>query len=122
MSAAVAPPALAHHSYAMFDRAKRVTLVGEAQDVVLENPHSWMRVLIPNERGEPVAWSFEMGPPRRLRQQGWHEGLIHAGDKVTVTFHPMKDGSALGQLITVVLPDGKTLVGGPTEGGSNEDD
>jgi hypothetical protein len=37
---------------------------------------------------------------------------VHPGDEVTVTYHPMKDGTRGGQFIQAVLPNGKPIVRG----------
>lgn len=106
--------AFAHHTYAMFDRTHRVTAVGDVKELEFENPHSWLRVLIRDAQGQTAVWSFEMGPPGVLRRQGWTPRSVQVGDRVTVQYYPMRDGSAAGQLISVTFPNGKMLAGGPT--------
>ncbi|MBV8536499.1 MAG: hypothetical protein JO128_12955 [Alphaproteobacteria bacterium] len=113
--------AVAHHTYAMFDRTQRITLVGDVTAVEIENPHGWLRVMVRDAQGQTVVWSFEMGAPGALRRQGWMPGMLQRGDHVTVQFHPMKDGSAAGQLISVVFPDGKKFAGGPTGGDTGDE-
>jgi hypothetical protein len=56
-----------------------------------------------------VEWSLEMGAPGGLARSGWRPKTVVPGDKVTVTFHPLKDGTAGGQLLTVLLPNGTTM-------------
>jgi hypothetical protein len=110
----IATPALAHHSFAMFDRTNRVTMNGEVKQLDFENPHSWLKVAIKTEQGQATVWSFEMGPPVVLRREGWAPTTVNVGDQITVQFYPMRDGSSAGQLISVKFPDGKVLAGGPT--------
>ncbi len=114
--------ASAHHTYAMFDRTHRMSLVGEVKELDFENPHSWLRVMVRDDKGQTIVWSFEMGPPGALRRQGWTRDTVRVGDRVTLQYYPMRDGSAAGQLISVKFPDGKALAGGPTGPGTGEED
>ena len=114
--------ASAHHTYAMFDRTHRMSLVGEVKELDFENPHSWLRVMVRDDKGQTIVWSFEMGPPGALRRQGWTRDTVRVGDRVTLQYYPMRDGSAAGQLISVKFPDGKVLAGGPTGPGTGEED
>ena len=104
-----AAPALAHHSFAMFDNQKDVTLQGTIKEFQWTNPHSWIQVLVPDASGKPVEWSIEGGSPNGLARQGWHSTSLKPGDKVQVAIHPMKNGSAGGSLIGVTLASGEKL-------------
>lgn len=110
---ALASPALAHHSYSMFDRAKTDTVTGTVKSFEMINPHGWLTVVSPDPRGRPREWAFETGGPGQMQRAGWTAGTLSPGDKVSVTIHPMRDGSLSGQLVAVVLPGGKTLRGFP---------
>ena len=105
----LAAPALAHHSFAMFDADKTVELSGTVKEFQWTNPHSWLQVMVNDKDGKPVEWSLEMGGPGGLARQGWKPKTVVAGDKVTVWAHPMKDGSAAGQFLSILLPDGRKL-------------
>jgi hypothetical protein len=111
LMAALTSRVWAHHSFAMFDRDQRVTLVGDVKELEIENPHSWLRVLVRGDQNQTLVWSFEMGPPGLLRRLGWSQDVVQVGDRVSVQFFPMKDGSSAGQLISVTFPDGKKLAG-----------
>src|SRR5437588_2374791 len=104
-------PASAHHSFAMFDAAKDVTLKGTVKEFEWTNPHSWLRVMVTDQKtGKPVLWAFELSSPARLTTMGMHANSVKAGDSVSVTFHPMKDGSRGGQFIQATLPGGKQVI------------
>ena len=108
---AFAAPAFAHHSFAMFDATKTVTVQGTVKEFEWTNPHSWLRVMVNDEKsGKPVMWALEMSSPARLTTMGMHSDSVHAGDNVSVTFHPMKDGTRGGQFIQAKLADGKEVV------------
>ena len=104
-------PASAHHSFAMFDAAKDVTLKGTVKEFEWTNPHSWLRVTVMDEKtGKPVLWALELSSPARLTTMGMHRDSVKAGDQVSVTFHPMKDGTRGGQFMSAMLPGGKNII------------
>jgi hypothetical protein len=98
--AAFAAPALAHHSFAMYDADKTITLQGTVKEFEWVNPHSWLRVVASDERtGKPVLWVLELGAPSQLITTGIYANSLKPGDVVSVTFHPMKDGSRRGLIV-----------------------
>jgi hypothetical protein len=104
-------PAIAHHSFAMFDANKTVKIEGTIKEFQWTNPHSWILVTAPNGQGTPVQWSLETTAPTGLSRAGWTPKTLMPGMKVSVEFHPLKDGTAGGQFIKLTLPDG-TIKGG----------
>lgn len=108
--ALAAPPfALAHHSTAMFEAEKRVTLTGTVKDFQWTNPHAWIQVVVTGADGKPADWSFECGSPNTLSRQGWKPSTLKMGDEITVIANPMKDGTNAGLMYTVTLADGRVL-------------
>jgi hypothetical protein len=104
-------PAVAHHSFAMFDAEKTVTLQGTVKEFEWTNPHAWLRVIANDEKtGKPAVWALELSSPARLITMGMHADSVKPGDSVSVTFHPMKDGARGGQFVQAVLPGGKQVV------------
>ena len=65
------PPLLAHHSAAGIDRTKSVTVAGTIKEFRWANPHSWIDVDVPNDKGGTVTWSVEMTSPTFLVRAGW---------------------------------------------------
>ena len=112
IAGSVAAPALAHHSFAMFDREKSVTLTGVVKEFEWTNPHVWIHMMVPDQAGKPVEWSFEMQAIAQDMAGGWRSDSVKPGDKVSIDFHPLKDGTRGGQLVAATLADGKRL-GGP---------
>jgi hypothetical protein len=97
-------PAVAHHSYAMFDNEKTVVLAGTVKDFQWSNPHSWVQLLVPNAAGgADVEWSVEAGSPNGLERQGWSRHSAKPGDKAVIKIHPLKDGSTGGSLISMSI-------------------
>ena len=108
----IAAPALAHHSFAMFDREKTVTMAGTVKEYEWTNPHVWIHMMVPDSAGKPMEWSFEMQAIAQDTAGGWRADSVKPGDKVSIDFHPLKDGTRGGQLVAATLADGKRL-GGP---------
>jgi Family of unknown function (DUF6152) len=110
-----ATPVLAHHSFTMFDMTKRLTLIGTVTSFEWTNPHAYIEIDVPNDKGAVKHWSIELGSPSILMQSGWKFSSIKTGDKVTLIINPMKSGQAGGFLSTATLPDGKVLGNGPRQ-------
>ena len=98
----------AHHSFAMFDNQKEMTLDGEVKDFQWTNPHIWIQVNVKDQEGKVSEWSIEGGSPNGLKRDGWTKKSIAAGDKINVTIHPLKDGSLGGSFMRAVV-NGKQL-------------
>ncbi len=111
-----ATPALAHHSFAMFDQSKRVTLEGTVKDFRWTNPHVFIQLLVKNDAGGEDEWSIEMTSPEHLVRVGWKPGTLKAGDKVTLVIHPMREGQKGGQYLSGTGPGGP-LIGAPAPEG-----
>jgi hypothetical protein len=105
-------PAFAHHSFAMFDAEKKVTLDGTVKEFQWTNPHSWILMTVANAQGQPEQWAIEMGGPSGLARQGWVPKTLTPGMKVKTVIHPLRDGTAGGQFMAITLPDG-TEMGNP---------
>jgi hypothetical protein len=102
-------PASAHHSFAMFDMAKDVTLTGTVRVFQWTNPHSYIQLMVPDANGKQVEWSLEMGAPMYLYARGWRPGSLKAGTKIVVTLHPLRNGKPGGVVQTVKTADGKDI-------------
>ena len=101
--------AFAHHAFAIFDSSKMTYTSGTVKQFELVNPHTWLHVVIGNDKGDVSTWSFEGGSVLQLARLGWSMDTFKVGDKVEVGFHPMKDGSRGGQLMSVKLAGGQKL-------------
>lgn len=104
----LAAPALAHHSAAMFDQAKTVTLTGAVKEFKWVNPHASIE-LITMEGGAQKVWAIECSTPNILVRKGWSIHSLKAGDMITVTAHPMRDGGAAALVMNVTTPTGGKL-------------
>jgi hypothetical protein len=109
----VARPALAHHSFAMFDMEKRVTITGTVTVFEWTNPHSYIEIDVLDDKGAMKHWSIELGSPSILQQSGWKFSSLKKGDKTTLIISPLKSGQSGGFLFNATLPDGRVLGNGP---------
>ena len=101
--------AQAHHSGAMFDQARQVELSGTVREFQWVNPHVFIQLMAKDERGRDVEWSLEMTAPVHLQRLGWRKSSLKPGDRITVTFHPLRNGAPGGNLLAAVGPDGKPI-------------
>jgi hypothetical protein len=106
--AALTVPALAHHSFAMFDSAQTATLEGTVKEFQWTNPHAWVMLTVAKD-GQSQDWAIEMMGPGGLSRQGWHPDTIKPGMPVKVTVHPLRDGTNGGQFVDLTLPDGTRM-------------
>src|SRR5450755_3369966 len=85
--AAVAP-AMAHHSFAMFDNNKTITLTGTVKEFEWVNPHSWIHIAVMNPAGTPEEWAIEMGSPGQLAAGGLRKDSLKTGQLITISARP----------------------------------
>jgi hypothetical protein len=107
-----ASPAFAHHSFAMYEPTKTLTLNGTVKTFQWTNPHVVIWILVkPDGGGDVQEWSIETTSPGVLTRGGWTRQSVKPGDRVSVTFSPLRDGSHGGGLNSVTLLDtGQKLV------------
>ncbi len=110
-----ATPALAHHSFTMFDQSKKVTLQGTVKEFLWTNPHVFIQLLVKNEQGGEDEWSIEMTSPEHLARAGWRPGTLKAGEKVTIVIHPLHNSQKGGEYLSGTGPNGP-LLGAPPPG------
>ena len=99
----------AHHSFAVFDRTKQVTLTGVVREFQWTNPHAWIQIVVTDEQGREVEWGAECGSPNMMARTGWKRTTLAPGDRVTAVVNPLLDGRPNGALVTVTLPNGTVL-------------
>jgi hypothetical protein len=118
LAAVTAKPALAHHSFTMFDQSKAVTLDGTVKDFRWTNPHVFIQLLVKSNQGNEQEWSIEMTSPEHLSRAGWRPGTLKPGDKVTLIVHPLHNNAKGGEYLSGMGPNGPLLGGpAPSEGG-----
>ena len=101
--------AQAHHSFAMFDMTKEVTVSGTVRQFQWTNPHAYIQVVTKDDAGRDVEWSMEMGAPMYLYARGWRPRSLRAGMRVNVTLNPLRNGRPGGVVRDVTGADGKPI-------------
>ncbi len=109
--------ASAHHSFAPFDLTKEKTITGTVSKFEWTNPHSWVWVDVPNEKGGVDSWAVEGMSPNYLARRGWTKTTLKPGDKITLSVRPLKSGENGGMFVRETLADGRVLTqsGQPTD-------
>ena len=105
-------PSVAHHSFAMFDNTQTITITGTVTRFDWLNPHTWLYVSAADENGNEVAWALEGAGVGWMTSAGWSGDTVKPGDQIVIDFHPTKDGTNGGQLLTVTFPDGTEMCSG----------
>ena len=108
MTLGMVAPALAHHSHAMFDHTKQITVDGTVTEFVFRNPHVFLYVEAKGENGETQSYWIEMSNLPNMIRRGIGQETFKTGDKVKVNFHPLRDGRPGGSYVTIIGADGKT--------------
>jgi Family of unknown function (DUF6152) len=107
-------PATAHHSAALFDQTRCQTVTGTMRSLQWQYPHSWLWIVVPNSSGAGDIWGFEMPAPSSLaRSPAWSRQALEKGEKLTVSFAPLRDGRNAGLANAIRRADGKVLHAAP---------
>lgn len=93
----------AHHSAAAFDTKAEITVMGTVTDWRWANPHVILKFDVKNDAGTVTPWAAEAGNPTTMRNQGWARTSFKAGDDITVTLRPARNGEPVGQFVRVVV-------------------
>ena len=101
--AAGATPAAAHHSFALFDPSKSLTLEGQVKQFQWTNPHTWIQLIVVDQAGKDAEWSIEGSSATIMARQGWSRTALKPGDHITVVIHPLKDGTSGGSLVSAIV-------------------
>jgi hypothetical protein len=110
---AIGGAAWAHHGNVAYDETHPITVSGTVTEFVWSNPHCQIYLDVKDAKGKVVSWSVESQSPGILRRNGWTRTILKAGDQITVTLIPARNGAPVGfsgeELGKVVLADGRVL-------------
>jgi hypothetical protein len=115
-----AVPAVAHHSYAMFDLKARSTISGTVAKLEWGNPHVFVWVYVPNAKGDYDLYGLEAGSVSLLTRYGWTKSTMKTGEKVTVEYFPLKDHRPGGAFIKMTHADGTVTRNEPFSPGGTD--
>lgn len=106
LTASVTTDVFAHHSFAMFDQTKPITISGTIKKTEWTNPHVWIWVEVPKADGGSNIYGLEAGSPSTMQRVGATYSMFQVGKKLTVLLYPMKDGRLAGQPRSFEFADG----------------
>ena len=104
----LAGQAAAHHSAAMFDFRAPKTVKGTVKKIQVINPHTHVLLTITDAKGTR-DWDFEGHSASNFYRAGYSNGLVKAGDTLTITFAPMRDGSDGGYIVAFTTARGEKV-------------
>jgi hypothetical protein len=107
--AAVGVTLSAHHSFAPFDLSMEKTITGTVSRFEWTNPHSWIWVDVPNDKGGVDTWAVEGMSPNYLARRGWTKSTLKPGEKVSISVRPLRNGQNGGMFVRATLADGRVL-------------
>ena len=81
---------------------------GRVKEVQWTNPHVWVELEVTTD-GKTAVLSFEGAAISVLKRVGWMKDTVKAGDVVTVTGHPFRDGRPGGSIDYLILADGRRI-------------
>jgi len=88
---AASATAYAHHSYAAtYDVTREIKLEGKLVQFVYRNPHSFVHVMAPDEKGAPQRWAVEWSGTTQLGSQGVNRETLKVGDDVVIFARPSR--------------------------------
>ena len=103
-------PAVAHHSFAMFDFDKTISCPATVKEFRWTNPHVTLLIeAAPNTGDSPEVWSLELTSPGNLTRLGWTHSSFKPGDRIDIQFNPLRDGKHGGAFKEAKLESGQVL-------------
>jgi hypothetical protein len=117
--AVCAIPAIAHHSFAMFDSEHQVLLKGKVTEFHWQNPHIYIHLEAPDAKGQMREWTIECANPGILNRLGWKFNMIKKGDQISTVVAPLRTGEPGALLKQVKLADGRIFGNGTPAGPPN---
>ena len=100
----LAAPAVAHHSFAMYDQTKILVLTGVVYQFVAQANHAELHIYLigpdgkleKDKDGKPHAYGVEMAGAAAVAQQGITAETMRAGTIISVKVNPLRDGTDFG--------------------------
>jgi hypothetical protein len=104
---------LAHHSLAaVYDIRSSGEVTGVVKKVEFVNPHGAMTLDVSDDDGATTEWVLTTGSANTLASLGFGRdgpNTVIAGDVVTITYFPARNGRPLGFIRSITLPDQRTI-------------
>jgi hypothetical protein len=110
-------PAMAHHSFAMFDQANPIDLEGVVQEFKFTNPHTFILLAVKQEDGTTQTWNLEGNSPSNIVRGGWSSKSLKPGDEIRIKIWPLRSGAPGGgwNVDNINFRDGRPIADRPKE-------
>ena len=108
------PPAAAHHSYAVIDNSRALTVTATVAKLEWVNPHIFLWAYVADESQESgyQLYAFETGSMTMMTKAGWtRDDTVKVGEKVTIEYLPLRSGKPGGSLGKLTHADGSVTPG-----------
>ena len=83
----------AHHSRAMFDVDKLISVEGVVTDVQWRFPHMWIALDVPGANGKTESWGFEGAGAAMMVASGISPQVLKVGNRVKIIAHPSRESA-----------------------------
>jgi hypothetical protein len=103
----IAGTAIAHHSFAVYDHTRSLTLKGAVTKWQWSNPHAYLDIDVKDASGTVKHYTLEGTSINMLQRTGWRSNMIKAGDQVTAVAAPLLNGEPGGLLLEITLANGE---------------
>jgi Family of unknown function (DUF6152) len=103
----IAGTAIAHHSFAVYDHTRSLTLKGAVTKWQWSNPHAYLDIDVKDASGTVKHYTLEGTSINMLQRVGWRSNMIKAGDQVTAVAAPLLNGEPGGLLLEITLANGE---------------
>ena len=114
--ALLAAPALAHHSFAMYDMNETKTVTGKLTRYIPGANHAQLLFELIDDEGKPIMqngkpsqWGVETGSAASLSRQGITVESFPVGTIITVALHPLRDGRSFGAMAGLLIKCGNAV-------------
>jgi hypothetical protein len=88
--------ALAHHSFAVYDHTRTLTLRGSVTKFQWTNPHAFLEMDVKDDKGKVTHYVLEGTSINMMQRIGWRSNMIKFGDNVKAVMAPLLDGKPAG--------------------------
>jgi len=106
--AALALPAAAHHSFAVYDMSQNIEFDGVVEIVKLRNPHMALTLVATKSDGTRETINFVEGAPANMIvRMGLNPADIASGKPIKAIGAPRRDDPNAYFLKAIILPDGR---------------
>ena len=105
----LAASAFAHHATASYNMTESSTVKGTVTNFEWTNPHAYIYLDVKNAKGAVEKWTVELGTIGMLSRAGWKRDSLKAGDEITATGNPAKDGRPLLRFEKLAFANGREM-------------